>query len=109
MRDRPRPAIHVQRHTLVILVIESLALASDQFRKFIVRKVDDIRIERAAKDPGLRMRRAASLENRIIEKDASCAKALVTRKETPETLERSRSGATVKRRHRHERKHLKAP
>src|SRR5206468_3576478 len=71
----------------------------------IIAKFDDVRVERAAEDPRLRMRRAATFEDRIIEEHSACAKSLIPRKQTTKAVHLSRVWL-VERRHRYQRKHL---
>src|SRR5712692_3717900 len=87
MRQRVRPASYLNVQSGIVCAKEPFALACDQLRQLLIAQVHDIRIECAAKDPGLGMRRPAPFEDTIIEEHAARAKTLTVRKQTTKAFQ----------------------
>ena len=76
VRQCLRPGGEMNSNRFAILAVEPLAFSGDQFHKLLITHLHNIAIQRAAKNPGLRMRRTASVEDAFIEQDAPARETL---------------------------------
>src|SRR5713226_10264003 len=90
MRQSVRPTSYPNIQSGIVCAKKPFTLIRDQLCQLLIAKVHHIRIEGAAKNPGLGMRRPAPFENTIIEEHAPRAIALIERKQTTEAFQPGR-------------------
>src|SRR6266851_7572203 len=90
MRQSVRPTSYPNIQSGIVCAKKPFTLIRDQLCQLLIAKVHHIRVEGAAENPGLGMRRPAPFENTIIEEHAPRAKALPARKQTTEAFQASR-------------------